>query len=384
MNKLTQYCILLLAVTLLVHSYVSVVAAGHGHTSGSNPNLEKINIIGEEHGNGIFDLSVEYGDDGVGWLVYSKITSPKYVETQLAKSTDHGKTWKYVRALNESIEELFTKDLKSFNGVWRYETPTLLYDPTDTPERRWKLFVQRYVSLPPYKNTNSLFGLGWIEYRYAKRPDKTWSNPERLFGKKKAACRVNLNSLDSKLRKFVFYNEIGSISVDGVIYLSMDASPTNNGLGKWMKRKIILISSDNHGKTWKYSGTLTDYKDASNLGYNVLTESSLVEESNRLFLLVSPAGAKGFWKKNRSHDGTFVIEIQDIASARLKRDSKGKLVIHKTFKPTLHSGGASDYHEMNTNGGILFCQIAPKSAPEIFQAFNTMEGINVVDDGPHE
>ena len=97
--------------------------------------------------------------------------------------------------------------------------------------------------------------------------------------------------------------------------------------------------------------------------------------SGRLFLLITPSGAKGLFKKNRGHDGTLIAEFDDIHRARLRRDAKGKLIVLKTLKPDLHSGGLSDYDEKNTQGGILFSQINPKAKPEVFQIFSTRQRI---------
>jgi hypothetical protein len=78
------------------------------------------------------------------------------------------------------------------------------------------------------------------------------------------------------------------------------------------------------------------------------------------------------FKKNRAHDGTLVVEFDDIHRAKLKRDANGKLVVLKAVRPDLHSGGLSDYDEDNSYGGILFSQINPRAVPEFFQIFNTM------------
>jgi len=155
----------------------------------------------------------------------------------------------------------------------------------------------------------------------------------------------------------------------------MDASVTTSGLGKWEQRKIVLFSSKDHGTTWNYVGALTDYNDASSFGYVTMTGSSLVKESGRIFLMLSPSGAKGLFKKNRAHDGTLVVEFHDIRHAKLKRDAKEKLAVLKTFKPDLNSGGLSDYDEQNTAGGILFSQINISAMPEIFQIFSAKERI---------
>jgi hypothetical protein len=172
-----------------------------------------------------------------------------------------------------------------------------------------------------------------------------------------------------------FYNEIGSIALDGVLYLSLDASPTPSGLGDWESRTIVLISSRDHGETWTYAGTLTDYDDALDSRYLVLTGSSLVKEGERVFLLVTPSGAKGFGRKNRGHDGTWVIEFEDITRARLKRDAGGNLVVVRKIPVDLNTGGLSDYHEQNIHGGILFPQINIKARPDVFQTYMTRQRI---------
>jgi len=330
-----------------------------------------IKVIGDPQQNGIFDASVEYGRGKTGWLAYSRVGLPKYVSTHLARSTDRGKTWRYVKTINKSFDHSLKIRRRNLPGVWRYETSSLLYDPGDIPARRWKLFVQRYFNTPPHKSKNSLFGAGWIEVRTARNPAGRWSKPKCLFGKIAKHCGLNINSLHPDLRAASFYNEIGSLYHEGIIYLSLDASATPSGLGKWRKRKIVLVASGDHGKSWRFVGTLTNFRDAKALGYLTLTGSSLVKQGNRLYLLATPSGARGFGKKNRAHDGTFIIEFADIHRAALMRNAAGKLVINRHIKPTFHSGGLSDYHEKNTAGGIVFSEINPKSPPDVFKSYST-------------
>lgn len=338
--------------------------------------FEKLVIFGDPAKNGIFDVSVEYGPDGIGWLAYSRVELPKYVSTHLARSRDRGKTWTYVSTINASQNDTINVDGKAVPGVWRYETPTLVYDPKDDPTRHWKLYVERYFTLPPYKKGSTLHGEGWIEVKYARRPDGPWSKAERLFGSRASGSRIDLNQLHPDLREMKFYNELGSIALDDTLYLSMDASSTASGLGDWKNHKIILIASKDHGKSWSYSGTLVDYDDASDSRYLVLTGSSPVKEGNRLFLLVTPSGAKGlFGVKNRGHDGTWIIEFEDIARAKLKRNANGKLIVLRKILVDFHSGGLSDYHEQNLYGGILLPQINVKAPPDVFQTYITRQRV---------
>ncbi len=346
-----------------------------GQGEGAGSRFEKLVVVGDPVRNGIFDVSVEYGPDGTGWLAYSRVALPKYVSTHLARSLDQGRTWTYVAAINPSRDDTITVDGAAVAGTWRYETPTLVHDPEDDPARQWKLYVERYFTVPPYGPNDAHHSGGWIEVRYAPRPDGQWSKAVRLFGSQASGSRVDLNILHPDLRAMKFYNEIGSISLDGALYLSLDASPTESGLGDWRRRRIILISSTDHGRNWRYAGTLTDYDDASSSGYVVLTGSSLVKEADRVFLLATPSGAKGLGRKNRGHDGTWIIEFEDVAHARLKRDAQGKLLFLRKIPIDLDSGGLSDYHELDIYNGILFSQINTDARPDVLQTFRTHQQI---------
>ena len=102
---------------------------------------------------GICDPSLQYDPAGnAGWLLYSAVhKSPRYssipvgpyIETRLAKSTDAGKSWHLVQALSRSRDdtvELYNGE--TLPGIWRYEVPTITYDPDDKG-REWKLFAHR-------------------------------------------------------------------------------------------------------------------------------------------------------------------------------------------------------------------------------------------------
>ncbi|NNE56061.1 MAG: hypothetical protein HKN32_08580, partial [Flavobacteriales bacterium] len=325
----------------------------------NTPAFHKINIVGSTLRNGVFDPSLEYDENGTGWLSYSNVGIPQFVETRLAKSNDEGRSWTYVSTPNKSYEETLSpkKGLK-VQGAWRYETSSLLYDPTDVPSKRWKLFSERYFAKKPYKKDDALHGAGWIELKTAATPEGPWSKEQCVLGNRDF-CKTNINRLSPDLKNMSYYNEIGSIVVEGTIYLSLDASPTPSGLGEWDERSIIMIASSDHGNSWKYLGKLTQYEDAARLGYLALTGSSLAKQGSKYYLLLTPSGAKGLGKK-KGHDGTLVVEFKDITKGIVNRNGSGELVINKVIRPTLHSGGLSDYDEANSGGGLLFSQINAK------------------------
>ena len=370
-------------IALIFVIFVAQIAESSGMKPDQSISKEfkKIVIKNDPVTSGIFDISIEYDDEGIGWMAYSYIKLPKFVETKIARSDNKGKTWRYVSTVNHSREGYQLVNNKKQKGVWRRETPSLLYDPGDKPGRRWKLFFQNYLSEPPYKKGNSLYGEGWIAYKYAPSPEGPWSKSVRLFGSKANKCKVDLNTLHPKLTKNAFYNEIGTIVVDNIIYLSVDASTAPKGGGDWKNHKILLFSSPDHGMKWNYVGTLTDHDDAGKFGYFIFTGSSLVREGNNYYLLATPAGRKGLFVKRRGHDGIYVMQFEDISKAKLKRDGNSKLIVTKIIEVQhdRHSGGLGDYDEQNSNGGIVISQLSTKKehGSDFFQVFNTRENIKI-------
>ncbi len=337
---------------------------------------EKINIIGETAKNGIYDSSIEYDEKGTGWLAYSAVVMRAgYVDTHLAKTSDHGKTWTYVKKINPSENDSITLlDGTKAEGVWRHEVPTLVYDPDD-PGKQWKLFWHKYFCKHPYGPKNRMFQYGWIAYKYASSPEELVNAKEiPLFrgtwplAPYQAQC--NLNNLHSDLKNILSYSEPGSLVTDGVLYLTLQAFEFP---GTHSNSKTILIYSHNHGNTWEYAGTLTDYQDAVDLGHTLLTASSLAEEDGRVFLLMSPS------TNTPLRHGIYVLEFEDLSQAKLKRDFTGKLIVRKFLQPSLKglgNSGVASYDTQNTYGGIIIGQVGILNYPDvIFEIFNTKQRI---------
>ena len=335
---------------------------------------EKINIIGETAVNGVYDPSIEYDQNGTGWMTYSPVEAPEYAHTHLAKSTDHGKTWSYVQTINQAKNGTIILDNETLlKGVWRHEVSTLVNDPNDSG-KEWKVYWHKYFTIPPYELENRLFQYGWIAYKYAPHPTGPWSEETLLFGAgifplEPYETTIDLSSLHEDLNEFVCYSEPGSIVLDDILYLSLNGHVIIDGqnIGK-----TILISSVDHGDTWHYVNTLLEPEDVKEYGGLYFSGSSLVEEEDRIFLFACPDNPN---HKLKNHLGTCIYEFEDITKGILKRDENEELTIHKYLKTTLISGGQSDYDEQNTYGGIIMPQHNYSALPELFQIFNTKEKI---------
>ena len=65
-----------------------------------------------------------------GYMVYTALTPPN-MHTALAKSTDGGKTWRFIKYINLGNEAVFNLNGNEIQGAWRYEVATIVYDPDD-------------------------------------------------------------------------------------------------------------------------------------------------------------------------------------------------------------------------------------------------------------
>lgn len=336
---------------------------------------EKIDIINGEVNNGRGDPSLEYSPDGMGWLTYTSVdVENSILITHLAKSNDKGKTWEFVKVINQPLPDI----IDGVEGNWVHETTSIVYDPDDAG-KEWKIFWFRYFRAEAIAGGQGehTWLNSWIAYKYASNPEGEWSEEIPVFGMGNFKNKgVDLAGLHPDLEDLVFFYEIGSLYKDGTLYLSLEGSVSPTGLGEWEKRKIILVSTIDHGNTWRYIGTLIDYYDAQDAGYLTYTASSLAEENNRLFLLASPSGKLSDpLDPEGHHDGTDIFEFEDIANAKLKRDNNGKLILIKHIDDNLEKGGQADYDEQNTYGGIVIPQQDLGYYPEVFQLFSTKEKI---------
>jgi len=362
-------------------------------TAAGRPSYERIKIIGEAANKGVFDPAIEYNTDGaVGWMIYSALESPvdtpanvpipKYVHTHLARTTDGGKTWTFVGRINESVEDTVVLKGRTISGVWWHEVPTLVHDPDDRG-REWKLFWHKYFAIPkfyfdfpvlPKLNLLRIKEYMWIACKAAASPEELAAAEETaLFGSGQFPLPPygavhDLDKLHPDLRKNNWYSEPGSLYKGGVLYLSL----SGGAVGDVRRHRTFLLSSHDHGRTWQYTRMLTDARDASDYGCKILTGSSLVEEKDRVYLLISPVGHNGMYR------GAYIFAFDDIGRGTLRRDDHGKLIPIKYLKRSLFGpwhAGQGDYDEHNVYGGIVIPQADVFSAPAMGQIFSTRQRI---------
>lgn len=319
---------------IAVNGVLGIPTSQHAPACVEGGPVEDLTITGAEIDNGFFDPSLEW-DGKTLWMTYSRVRpvlTNGNVDTQLARSDDHGDTWDFVLELNRAYDDEI--------GTWHQETSHLVCDPKDPDANaKWKLYWYEWREHGAHS---------WIAYRSAPSPEGPWSEKEILFAGRfldpSHTARITVNDLDPSLFSVLAVTEPG-VFVDktGVIYMSLQAC----GFAGCTQQ--ALLRSTDHNATWTFVSTLVDNTDASALGFENLQATDIFQSGDSVYLLSSP----GIGNKMV---GLYVFRFEDLASGRLERDETGALIVHQFIDDDngMHRG-AGAYHAQNRSG-ILFSQ----------------------------
>ena len=249
-------------------------------------------------------------------------------------------------------------------GIWRTETPSLVYDPDD-PGKEWKLYAYKYF----WAGKTDLARLyGTIVYRYASDPGSVnaWSTEEWVFGASEQAppfpyaqvVQTKLSTLHPSLQDVYFYSRPSVVYIDKTLVMSLSAFVA----GKQTPDRVIVIASKDHGRTWHYLGTplqdsmLPDIKNDTDK-YTTLQGATLLLNAGVPYL------AAVFGNRRTDGDGTFIFGFDNISSASLIKDSNGKplLLNHiplSSALPTNVGGGFTAFNDNCTESGVITAEMS--------------------------
>jgi len=337
----------------------------------------QVTIVGDDPTNGIFDPSVEYAAiGGEGWLAYSTVFGSltpwgPHVETHIARSGDAGRDWRFETiAAPSTIGVLENFDGTLIDGVWNAEVPSLVYDPTD-PGAEWKLFFHRIFRKAEdnFSSEQNLPAYSWIAMRSAPSPAGPWTSERALLSSGPFpiapynVVEIAINALDPSLASMIVYSEPGAFESNGTLFLSL------TGLTLSGADRIVLLASSDNGDTWRFVSTLLSPSDIVTMGFESVDGSAIVEDRGRIFLLATPE------RGGVLHDGTIAIEFESLALGVLERiDGSPRIHLQVPAQPGLPTdrrGGQADYHEGNTNGGLIQPILQTALYPKFFTFSNT-------------
>ena len=354
---------------------IAVICAPQASRADTDPApFKELNVRGETAPQGIYDPSIEYAPDGTGWLAYSAVTAgPRStVETRIARSVDGGRTWVRAGRVNSaSPAEAHLPKEGRITGAWWHEVPTLAHDPGDKG-REWKLFWHRYLARYPYQGDDDrMFALGWIAMRWAASPEGPWSKEIPLIGAGPfpfgmSNTRFKIQSMGPDFAPYIVLTEPGALAHKGRLYLVLQAFRLPRE-GQPHSHDIVLLRSDDHGQTWHGIGRLLAAEEARAFGAKWFTGPALGVQDGRVFLMVTPEMTG---RGELDHNGTLVLEFDQLDHGTLRRGADGKLKVIKRLLPTLAKGGQADFHESHP-GGMVVPQVDLRNLPRAFRIFET-------------
>ncbi|TNE26449.1 MAG: hypothetical protein EP349_09965 [Alphaproteobacteria bacterium] len=342
-----------------------------------------ISVAGERATLGIHSPSVMFEPRaGWIWMAYAAINQKPseahpHIDINLATSLAGGGRWAFHHNVFESRKAVLhgpDGNILETDGMWRYETPSLVYDPEDKG-REWKIYAYRY-----YWNGDIAAARRYsaIVYRYAESISlQNWSTEQWLFSAAKDQppepysefVQLRLNELDPSLEKVLYYSQPSAFysKTVGVLFMTLTTYMEEN-----KPDRIILLASTDHGASWGYLGAVISSSDAPKLGkYTRVDSGYLFEQDETIYLMVS------FGNQQQEHQGTHIFKFADIAKAELAKDRKGRPKAIQYFEPLGQEGltplgaGQSAYIPEVYKSGLLMSHMQTDNIGPPFRIYRS-------------
>lgn len=306
---------------------------------------------------GLGDPSLEYDSNtDTLWMSYSWLdviaTSPSDpalinfgIRTHLAKSTDEGRTFQFVRAVNTPAAENHPGTAQS--GFSTHEVSTLVKGPLG----QWQILWLRYFSFEAGTGDRS-------DFRY----QRTVANDPAALGDTQedwirgTALSPSISaphnlSLIPELADCTIYTEPALYASATATYLATHCIVINaQGQRQETAERLVLLREESNGYT--YLGELLNAADAAALGADKLEQADIsMGRDGSVLLIVTPIEDDAV----PPHLGCVVFEIEDLEAASVNRDASGK-ALPRAIITGDGSGlgpGLCTYHAASETGVIL-------------------------------
>ena len=361
--------LLFIAATII---YVPYVIATFGDKEAFVPPLVIENMTGNTVG--VLDPAVAF-DGRRHFMAYTAVNPPlgnaQDLRTEIYfaydKQPTNCTTWRQISTpFPTRGETLIGPDGKTpvASGIWRIETPGLVYDPDDKG-KEWKVFAYKYF----WAGRTDLARLyGAIVYRYTADPLKAdgWSTEQWVLSAGAQSppfpysqiVETKLSDLHPSLADVYFYARPSVVYIDKTLVMTLSAFVMN----KQTPDRIIMIASKDHGRTWHYLGTpLRDAMlpaiktDAGD--YNVLQGASLLLNNGVPYL------AAVFGNDRIGAAGSFVFGFDNISKASLAADKTGNPLLLNHIRlssalPTNVGGGYAAFDDACAQSGVITSEMS--------------------------
>lgn len=232
------------------------------------------------------------------------------VRTHLAQSTDHGQSFQFERAVNETTQ--FSHSEANLDGWLIHEVSTLVHQP----DGDWQIMWLSYFD--PFGETVDRF-----DFYYAHT---TASTPEELGDTSQAwirgfatsdiyEARYNLSAI-GELGDCAVFTEPALFSDGTDTYLATGCIVVDGGQRRPEHERVVLLRQTN--ASYEYLGILLDAEDAAFVNADRLEQADIsFSHDGAILLIITPI----LDNADPQHQGCIVYEIDDLSTAHVKRDA---------------------------------------------------------------
>ncbi|GAB4336129.1 MAG: hypothetical protein OHK0038_14260 [Flammeovirgaceae bacterium] len=322
------------------------------------------------------------------WLAYSyphmKVIGENNVpsvEIHLAKSSDNGMNWQFVKKLFEPIA-INNPANPNQSGFLDHETLNLL--PINKDNENFWLAARLNYFIPTVggfseRPSNSFY----ITILKANTPENlTTSTEKQLIGGSLTHSSWNVHQIlipPDLNSSYFFWNEPALYydTNNSKLYLIMVAFVYDGKTPVIEKHNTYVYATNPTGNpetwTWEYKGILVNQAIANELGAQKVSQTDLAKgKDGKLLLIASPVD----WvvaENDYNNKGCKVIEVKSLEVPELERDSKGKLRIRTsiTASDANNLGSGASAYDPNSETGILFTKRQKTTAQLIAKIHKT-------------
>lgn len=284
------------------------------------------------------------------------------IDTHLAKSTDGGDSWTFVKTLWPSTPVSDAAN-PAQKGYLESEASNLL-PVLEGNSVTWYAARASYFLPEQGEATNLKVNSFQLQVFKAATPQALSDAPHAVLGSDLTAAgwgvTQNLQSLSPDLKAVTFWNEPALYYEGGRLYLVTVGFAYDRQGAVMSKNGVFVFSTDPaeapNAWQWTYNGQLAGPKEASEMGGERLTQTDIARGVDGKLLLVASPDVWNAALKDYNHKGCVVLEIQSMSTPRLARDANGKLVARALIgaSDSNELGSAACSYDPNSSSGILF------------------------------
>ncbi len=316
---------------------------------------------------GYGDPSLSYDEQSnTLWMSYSWLSTavevmgpppqPDFlVSTRLARSTNSGVSFDFVREINQNT--LITHPVTNESGWLTHEVSTVVqnadggwqvlwlqyFDPVGEPERKDFLLNRSVASSPT--------GLGdviepWIRTAFTSE----------LFG-----ATERLSSIP-ELDDCAAFTEPALFTEEDTTYLAMNCIVIRGAERQLEEERLFVLRQS--GDNYQYVDVLIDNADAASLGGDVLEQADFKRaRDGQLLLIATPINHDA----NPPHQGCVALEVESLVNAAMRRTNSNGLVQRAriTADGDALGPGLCTYHAESNTGIIIAIPTVTEDPVEI-------------------